>query len=103
MLIGGALWAVERGYGTRQDLERIEEYGSMKGANPQAVSDRAKNRQRDEMGTLGSGNHYLEVQRVTEIYDAAIAAAFGLQKERCSTQHSLRLTRAGSPDRHGVS
>lgn len=80
MLIGGALWAVEQGYGTRQDLERTEEFGSMKGASAEAVSDRAKNRQRDEMGTLGSGNHYLEVQRVTEIYDAAIAASFGIRK-----------------------
>ena len=81
MLMGGALWAVERGYGTRQDLERTEEFGSMKGAKPVAVSDRAKNRQQDEMGTLGSGNHYLEVQRVTEIYNGSIAAAFGIQTD----------------------
>jgi tRNA-splicing ligase RtcB (3'-phosphate/5'-hydroxy nucleic acid ligase) len=80
MLTGGALWAVEQGYGTSEDLERTEESGAMKGAKAEAVSDRAKNRQRDEMGTLGSGNHYLEVQRVTEIYDEAIAASFGLRK-----------------------
>jgi len=78
MLSGGAGWAVAQGYGTPQDLERIEEHGTMRGAQPDAVSDFAKNRQKDEMGTLGSGNHYLEVQRVTEIYNAAIANAFGI-------------------------
>jgi tRNA-splicing ligase RtcB len=80
MLAGGAAWAVERGYGTREDLERIEEQGVMKGARPEAVSDFAKKRQKDEMGTLGSGNHYLEVQRVTEIYDAGIAMTFELHE-----------------------
>jgi len=79
MLSGGAGWAVAQGYGTPQDLERIEEHGTMRGAQPDAVSDFAKNRQKDEMGTLGSGNHYLEVQRVTEIYNAAIANAFGIR------------------------
>ncbi|HEY5994592.1 MAG TPA: RtcB family protein [Gallionellaceae bacterium] len=78
MLKGGARWAVERGYGSDADLERIEEGGCMAGAAPEQVSDHAKQRQRDEMGTLGSGNHYLEVQRVAEIYDEKIAAAFGL-------------------------
>ena len=80
MLSGGARWAVQEGYGTTQDLERIEEHGRMAGAQPEAVSDHAKKRQRDEMGTLGSGNHYLEVQEVAEVYDADIAAAFGLVK-----------------------
>jgi tRNA-splicing ligase RtcB len=79
MLAGGARWAVERGYGTLQDLERIEEHGCMAGARPEVVSPRAKNRQRDEVGTLGSGNHYLEVQHVAEVFDAAVAEAFGLQ------------------------
>ncbi|MFQ5757871.1 MAG: RtcB family protein [Acidiferrobacterales bacterium] len=78
MLSGGAAWAVQRGFGQREDLERIEEHGSMRGARPEDVSDHAKKRQRDEMGTLGSGNHYLEVQQVTEIYDAEAAAAFNL-------------------------
>ncbi len=79
MLTGGASWAVGRGYGTAQDLERIEERGRMQGADPKAVSARARDRQRDEMGTLGSGNHYLEVQRVAAIYDADIASAFGVR------------------------
>jgi tRNA-splicing ligase RtcB len=78
MLSGGARWAVERGYGTAEDLERVEEHGCMAGAVPANVSVHAKKRQRDEIGTLGSGNHYLEIQRVVEIYDAPTAAAFGL-------------------------
>ncbi len=81
MLRGGARWAVERGYGTPGDLERIEEQGCMEGALPEEVSDQAKHRQQDEMGTLGSGNHYLEVQRVEEIHDAERAAALGLHQD----------------------
>ena len=78
MLTGGAQWAVARGYGTADDLARIEEHGCMPGAQPPAVSDKAKHRQRDEMGTLGSGNHYLEVQHVAKIFDSYVADAFGL-------------------------
>lgn len=80
MLAGGARWAVEQGWGSEEDLERIEEQGYMPGALPRSVSERAKQRQRDEMGTLGSGNHYLEVQEVTEVFDTALAGAFGLQQ-----------------------
>ncbi|MDO9220422.1 MAG: RtcB family protein [Thiobacillus sp.] len=79
MLRGGAHWAVEQGFGEAADLERIEEGGCMRGADPSQVSDQAKQRQRDEMGTLGSGNHYLEVQQVTDVYAADIAAAYGLK------------------------
>ncbi|MDW8426023.1 MAG: RtcB family protein [Meiothermus sp.] len=78
MLQGGAEWAVKRGYGRREDLERIEEHGRMEGARPEMVSEQAKRRQADEMGTLGSGNHYLEVQQVTEVYDPSVADAFGV-------------------------
>lgn len=78
MLSGGAEWAVEEGYGEPEDLKRIEESGRMEGAIPAEVSQRAKNRQRDEMGTLGSGNHYLEIQRVDEIFDEEIALAYGI-------------------------
>jgi tRNA-splicing ligase RtcB len=81
MLSGGAQWAVERGYGQSGDLARVEETGRMRGALPAAVSSRAKKRQREEMGTLGSGNHYLELQRVCEIYDPGIAMAFGLARD----------------------
>ena len=80
MLAGGARWAVGEGYGEASDLERIEERGVASGADPSAVSDAAKQRQREQMGTLGSGNHYLEVQRVTHIHDSAIANAFGLEE-----------------------
>jgi tRNA-splicing ligase RtcB len=78
MLAGGARWAVEQGYGTLADLDRVEERGCMTGAVPSAVSAHAKRRQQDELGTLGSGNHYLEIQLVAEIFDATTAAAFGL-------------------------
>ncbi|HEY7728224.1 MAG TPA: RtcB family protein [Candidatus Eisenbacteria bacterium] len=78
MLLGGARWAVERGWGLPEDLERIEEGGSMTGALPDEVSEHAKKRQRDEMGTLGSGNHYLEVQRVEEVFDTEIGGRLGV-------------------------
>ena len=79
MLHGGARWAVEQGFGNAADLERIEEGGCMNGADPSMVSEQAKKRQRDEMGTLGSGNHYLEIQRVTDVYAPEIADAFGVK------------------------
>lgn len=82
MLSGGAEWAVRRGYGVAGDLEHIEEHGRVDGAVPEAVSPRARQRQRPEMGTLGSGNHYLEVQRVAEIYDRETADRFGLRKDQ---------------------
>jgi tRNA-splicing ligase RtcB len=81
MLAGGARWALERGWGEARDLERIEEGGQMAGARPECVSERAKERQRREMGTLGSGNHYLEVQAIAEIFDANVAEAFGLAQD----------------------
>jgi tRNA-splicing ligase RtcB len=81
MLRGGASWAVGRGWGEARDLERIEEGGIMAGAEPECVSDRAKERQRREMGTLGSGNHYLEVQAVAEIFDENVAKVFGLERD----------------------
>jgi tRNA-splicing ligase RtcB len=80
MLTGGAKWAVERGWGTPADLDHIEEQGQMKDARPGNVSAHAKKRQRDEMGTLGSGNHYLEVQKVARIFDAKVAEAFHLRE-----------------------
>ncbi|HSQ02974.1 MAG TPA: RtcB family protein [Burkholderiales bacterium] len=80
VLQGGARWAVEKGYGNAADLEFIEEHGCMAGAMPAHVSMLAKKRQRGEMGTLGSGNHYLEVQIVDRIFDADAAAAFQLSE-----------------------
>jgi tRNA-splicing ligase RtcB len=81
MLLGGARWAVERGWGAREDLERIEEHGRMEGADPDQVSEQAKKRQRDEMGTLGSGNHYLEIQRVEQVFDTDIAERLGVRED----------------------
>ena len=78
MLAGGAHWAIGLGYGSAADLDRIEERGTMAGAKPDAVSAQAKKRQHAEMGTLGSGNHYLELQEVTAIHDEASARGFGL-------------------------
>ncbi|MGZ3746061.1 MAG: RtcB family protein [Pseudobdellovibrionaceae bacterium] len=80
MLMGGAKWAVQKGYGLEKDLERIEEHGQMQGAVPAEISPHARERQRDEMGTLGSGNHYLELQEVNEILDETAAGIFGLKK-----------------------
>ncbi|MGA8005177.1 MAG: RtcB family protein, partial [Burkholderiales bacterium] len=78
VLSGGAAWAVEQGYGEPEDLEFVEENGCAPGAVPANVSALAKKRQLSEMGTLGSGNHYLEVQWVERILDAEAARAFGL-------------------------
>ncbi|MGB6976828.1 MAG: RtcB family protein [Gammaproteobacteria bacterium] len=78
VLVQGAGWAVKQGYGTREDLVFVEEQGTMAGADPQYVSERAKKRQKGEMGTLGSGNHYLEVQLVERIYDVKAAQAYGI-------------------------
>ncbi len=79
MLAAGAAWAVAHGYGEASDLPRCEEGGTMDGADPTAVSAKARERQRDELGTLGSGNHYLEVQYVEKVFDARAATAHGLR------------------------
>lgn len=80
VLLDGAHWAVAHGFGEKADLERIEEGGRMKGARPEFVSMKAKNRQKREMGTLGSGNHYLEIQSVVDIHDQYVAERFGLHR-----------------------
>jgi tRNA-splicing ligase RtcB (3'-phosphate/5'-hydroxy nucleic acid ligase) len=74
----GAAWAVEREFGTANDLLHIEEKGTLAGADPEVVSDRALERGRAQLGTLGSGNHFLEVQMVEEIGDEYAAQALGL-------------------------
>jgi tRNA-splicing ligase RtcB (3'-phosphate/5'-hydroxy nucleic acid ligase) len=80
MLLHGAKWAVQKGFGIQEDLDYIEDHGKVEGADPEAVSDTAKKRQYREMGTLGSGNHYLEIQVVADIYDEEAALAMGLKK-----------------------
>jgi len=74
----GSSWAVKKGLGTNEDLVRTEDQGVIRGADPETVSERAYKRGRDELGTLGSGNHFLEIQTVEEIYDRKIANAFNL-------------------------
>ncbi len=76
----GAKWAVESGYGVKEDIEHCEENGFMKSADPSKVSDKARTRGKPQFGTLGSGNHFLEVQCVDEVYDEKVAKVFGLEK-----------------------
>jgi len=83
MLAGGAVWALEQGFGQPRDLEFIEDSGCTKLALPEHVSTRARQRQHREMGTLGSGNHYLEIQEVTELFDPQTAGIFGLAEGEC--------------------
>ncbi len=76
----GSRWAVEKGYGLSEDLSHTEENGEMQGANPDALSHRALKRGLKQLGTLGSGNHFLEIQVVDEIFDRNIAEVFGIDK-----------------------
>ena len=82
LMVKGAQWAVEHGYGTEDDILHTEEHGAMPGADPSAVSKHAKERGTSQQGTLGSGNHFLEVQFVEEIFDETAANAFGLAKDQ---------------------
>lgn len=79
MLVKGAHWALSRGFGIEEDLVYTEDNGIAEGAVPNYVSEKAKLRQAGEMGSLGSGNHYLEMQEVSEIYDARLARLFDLE------------------------
>lgn len=78
LLLKGARWAVEQGYGEASDLERIESGGCIDGADPDLISKKAYERGKAQQGTLGSGNHFLEIQYVDEIYDEKAANALGL-------------------------
>jgi len=80
IFVSGARWAFENGYGTEKDLERCEENGAMPGARPEVVSKRARERGRTQLGTLGSGNHFLEVQYVEKVYNPEVARVFGLEE-----------------------
>ncbi len=75
----GAQWALRNGYATKRDLEHTEEGGRLAGADPDRVSERAYQRGAKQLGTLGSGNHFLELGRVDEIYDSRLADALGLE------------------------
>ena len=78
----GAGWAVKNGYGSKEDLAHIEAQGQIAGADPELVSDFAQDRGKDQLGTLGSGNHFVEVGHVLEVYDARLAAALGLFRDQ---------------------
>ena len=82
ILEGGAERLVEQGYGEEEDLENCESGGNLPQADASAVSEHAKNRGRDQVGTLGSGNHFLEIQKVDEIFDEKTAEVFGLFKDQ---------------------
>lgn len=78
VMVEGAKWALERGYARPEDLRHTEEGGSMKGADPSKVSKKARERGREQIGTLGAGNHFCEVDVVDEVFDEEVAQAFGL-------------------------
>jgi len=82
VLLEGAKWAVDKGYGSMEDLPATEDNGAMAGADPAKVSDRAKERGKQQLGTLGSGNHFLEIEVVEEIFDMQTADAFGMEKDQ---------------------
>ncbi len=82
LLIRGASWAIEQGYGLRNDLDFIEENGCLPDANPDRVSERALERGQSQVGTLGSGNHFLEIDRVDKIFDSRAAAVLGLFEDQ---------------------
>jgi tRNA-splicing ligase RtcB len=82
VMVYGAGWAVENGFGVKEDLEHLEERGRMEGADPDKVSIEAKRRGRPQAGTLGAGNHFLEVQKIQETYDSMIAKTYGLENDK---------------------
>lgn len=81
VLVNGAGWATEKGYGTEKDLEHLEEKGCMKGADASKVSNEAKKRGAPQLGTLGAGNHFLEIQKIDKIYLPEVAKIFGIEEE----------------------
>jgi len=80
----GARWAIENGYGVAEDLEHIEEKGTIEGADPRVVSERALERGRAQLGTLGSGNHFVEIDYVAEVFDERLADALGLRENQAT-------------------
>lgn len=81
VLKNGSSWAFENGYATSDDIEKSEDNGCIKGADPKKVSQKAKARGRNQLGTLGAGNHFIEVQEIDTIHDEKIARIFGLSKD----------------------
>ena len=81
VMVKGCKWAVANGYGVKEDLENMEENGCMEGADASKISDLAKKRGKPQLGTLGAGNHFLEIQKVTDIYDEEFASKVGVTKK----------------------
>jgi len=81
VITNGVEWAINNGYGWKQDITRCEENGCMTTADPDMISDRAKKRGIPQLGSLGSGNHFIEIQSVDKIYDARMAKAFGISEK----------------------
>ena len=81
VLNNGAKWALENNYAEKEDLEHMEEYGCIKGANTDKISELAKKRGLPQLGTLGSGNHFLEIQKVDDIFDSKTAEVFGVTEK----------------------
>jgi len=81
VLVRGVNWAIDNGYGSENDAEVCEENGQIKNANPNKVSDKARKRGMPQLGSLGSGNHFLEVQKVSEIHDEVAAKKMGIEKD----------------------
>ncbi len=86
VLVKGAKWALTKGYGTEEDVEHCEEQGSMKGADASKVSVKAKARGRKQLGTLGAGNHFLEIQYVSKVFDKEAASVFGFEEGQVVVQ-----------------
>ncbi len=82
----GSCWMRGQGYASRDDLDRTEEFGQVQGADSAFVSDRARERGRNQLGTLGAGNHFIEVDRVAEVYDGATAARLGIYEDNVAVQ-----------------
>ena len=82
VMLKGAQWAIKQGFGNESDLQHIENYGCMDEANPDTISDRARQRGLDQIGTFGSGNHFLEIGIIDKIYNAQLAHKFSLEQDQ---------------------
>jgi tRNA-splicing ligase RtcB len=86
VLVEGARWALEKGYARREDLQHTEEFGRMPGADPARATQKAKERGKDQIGTLGAGNHFIEVDEIVEVYDPVAAERMGLRRGQICVQ-----------------
>ena len=99
VLRGGSEWCVENGYGWEEDVERTEDGGRLKAANPNKIDEKSRQRGAPQLGTLGSGNHFLEVQVVDELFDERLAKAFGIEEKG---QVTVLIHTGGRGFSHGV-